>query len=71
MIYREALRHEYEEPKRWEIKEINSIMNTCIEGWEKVSSHRFSKYGPQRGWRRKTDQGFLPLPDNVELPFKE
>ena len=39
MIYREALRHEYEEPKQWEIKEINSIMNTCIEGWEKISSH--------------------------------
>ena len=27
------MRHEYEEPKQWEIKEINSIMNTCIAGW--------------------------------------
>ena len=72
MIYREALRHEYEEPKQWEIKEINSIMNTCIEGWEKISSHRFGKYGLQRGWKRRGDiQGFTPLPDNAQTPFKE
>ena len=72
MIYREALRHEYEEPKQWEIKEINSIMNTCIEGWEKISSHRFVRYGLQRGWKRRTDiQGFTPLPDNAQLPFKK
>lgn len=70
MIYREALRHEYEEPKQWEIKEINSIMNTCIEGWEKISSHRFGKYGLQRGWKRRSDiQGFTPLSDNAQTPF--
>ena len=47
-------------------------MNTCIEGWEKISSHRFGKYGLQRGWKRETDtQGFSTLPDNVQLPFKE
>ena len=70
MIYREALRHDYEEPKQWEIREINSIMNTCIGGWEKVSSHRFNKYGLQRGWKRKTDgQGFTPLPDSAQTPF--
>ena len=70
MIYREALRHEYEEPKQWEIKEINSIMNTCINGWEKISSHRFGRYGLQRGWKRKTDtQGFELLPDNAKIPF--
>lgn len=72
MIYREALRHEYEEPKRWEINEINDIMNTCIEGWEKVNSHRFGKYGLQRGWKRRTNmQGFSSLPDNAKTPFKE
>ena len=70
MIYREALRHEYEEPKQWEIKEINSIMNTCIDGWEKISSHRFDRYGLQRGWKHKADsQGFSSLPDNVQTPF--
>ena len=71
MVYREALRHEYEEPKQWEIREINSIMNTCIDGWEKVSSHRFNKYGLQRGWKRKTDgQGFMPLPENSQTLFE-
>ena len=72
MIYREALRHEYEEPKRWEINEINDIMNTCIEGWEKVNSHRFDKgYGRQRGWRRKSDRGgFSSIPKDVQTPFE-
>ena len=71
MIYREALRHEYEEPKQWEIKEINSIMNTCIDGWEKVTSHRFSRYGLQRGWKRRTDnRGFVSLPDSAQTPFE-
>ena len=73
MIYREALRHEYEEPKRWEINEINDIMNTCIEGWEKVNSHRFDKgYGRQRGWRRKSDSGgFFSISKDAETPFEK
>lgn len=72
MIYRKALRHEYEEPKRWEINEINDIMNTCIEGWEKVNSHRFDKgYGRQRGWKRKSDGGeFSSIPQDVQTPFE-
>ncbi len=56
MVYKEALRHEYDTPKDWELKEINNVMNHSISGWEKVSSHRFSKYGTQRGWKRITDK---------------
>lgn len=49
-----------------------TAMNTCIEGWEKISSHRFGKYGLQRGWKRRTDmQEFSSLPDNAKTPFKE
>ena len=72
MIYREALRHETEEPKQWEIREINSIVNDSITGWEAITStHRFADYGIQRGWRRKTDAlGFHPLPEGVEPPFQ-
>lgn len=71
MIYREALHHETEEPKQWEIREINSIVNDSINGWEAIAStHRFADYGIQRGWRRKTDAlGFHPLPEGVEPPF--
>lgn len=37
------------------------IHQECVEkhildnGWEKISSHRFDKYGLQRGWKRRTD----------------
>ena len=72
MVYKEALRHEYDTPKDWELKEINNVMNHSISGWEKVSSHRFSKYGTQRGWKRITDiSRFHKIPDGTGLPFGE
>lgn len=71
MIYREALHHEYDEPKQYEIREINDIMNNSIEGWQKAPQHRFKDYGRQAGWKRETDSnGFLPMPENEELPFE-
>ena len=33
-LYTEALHHAFEEPKQWEIREINEIMNNCIDGWK-------------------------------------
>ena len=71
MIYREALKHELEEPKQWEIREINGIMNDSIDGWNAITStHRFAKYGIQRGWKRVTnDDGMYPVPDGVKIPF--
>ena len=70
MIYREALHHEYDEPKQYELREINSIMNNSIIGWEKAPQHRFREYGRQGSWKRKTDEnGFVSLPDNAELSF--
>ena len=29
-LYKEALNHTFDEPKQWEIREINEIMNQCI-----------------------------------------
>ena len=70
MIYREALKHEYEEPKQYEIREINDIMNHSVEGWVKAPQHRFKEYGRQTGWRRATDNnGFVSVADDVKLPF--
>ena len=61
-IYAEALNHAFDEPKQWEIREINDIMNSSIDGWTPFSNPRyFAKYGRQRGWER------IPPPDN-ELP---
>ena len=70
MIYREALKHEYEEPKQYEIREINDIMNHSVEGWVKAPQHRFKEYGRQTGWRRVTDNnGFITVADDMKLPF--
>ena len=53
------LSHTFDEPKQWEIREINETMNNSIEGWTPFSNPRiFSKYGRQRGWER------TPLPGN-------
>ena len=70
MLYKEALHHEYEEPKQYEIREINDIMNHSIEGWKKSPQHRFKEYGRQASWKRENSNGeFLPIPEDEELPF--
>ena len=71
LLYREALGHEHDEPKQWELREIGDILNNSIIGWEVGPQHRFKKYGPQRSWKRITDEnGFVKLSDDSELPFK-
>lgn len=71
MIYRDALGRDSDNPKQWELQEIGNIMNNSIEGWEKGPQHRFADYGQQRCWKRtKPRDEFLPVPDEVELPFK-
>jgi len=70
MIYKEALNHECDEPKQWELREINDIMNNSIEGWCADKQHRFDRYGQQRSWKRnESEDGFVKVPDGQELPF--
>ena len=75
LIYAEALNHSFDEPKQWEIREINEIMNNSI----------VAKYGRQRGWERAASGNELSatgsdLPDGfrelteeevqqIEIPF--
>ena len=60
-LYREALGHEYDEPKQWELREINDIMNNVVKGWRAFSNprHFLKPYLRQKGWERD-------LPDNEE-----
>ena len=80
-LYREALGHEYDEPKQWELREINDIMNNVVKGWRAFSNPRhFPKpYLRQKGWERdlpdneetdNEDGKFIPLSD-VELEQME
>ena len=81
-LYKEALNHAFDEPKQWEIREINEIMNQCITGWRYFPNPRmFSEYGRQKGWEREnpaTDSGnpsekmmdgFVEVTEQMELPF--
>ena len=70
MIFCEALGHEGDDPKPWELREINSIMNQSVTGWTPIATHRFTKYGSQRGWKRVTDaDGFVKAPEQMKLPL--
>ena len=84
MLYKEALDHEYKEPQRWETNEICESVNQMIAdgtltGWRYFDQpKRFFKYGSQKGWERvtenvnegvSTDDGFLPVPEQMQLPF--
>ena len=81
-LYREALNHAFDEPKQWEIREINEIMNQCVTGWTYFSNPRsFAGYGRQKGWEREraaTDSGshaaeipdgFVEITEQIEMPF--
>ena len=77
-IYAEALNHPFDEPKQWEIREINEIMNNSVEGWTAFSNPRiFGKYGRQRGWERTVSSNEIlatgsNLPDGfVEVTEEE
>lgn len=60
-LFREALRHEYEEPRRWQLHNINEIMNTIVSGWKPFTNPRmFEGYGRQRGWERAGPGNELP-----------
>ena len=49
LLYHEALGR-FEEPKTWEIREINEIMNQSVTGWTAYPNPRsYRKYGKQRG----------------------
>ena len=81
-LYKEALNHAFDEPKQWEIREINEIMNQCVTGWTYFSNPRsFAGYGRQNGWeceRSATDSdnhaaeipdGFVEITEQIEMPF--
>ena len=81
-LYKEALNHAFDEPKQWEIREINEIMNQCVTGWMYFSNPRsFAGYGRQKGWEREraaTDSGnhaaeipdgFVEITEQIEMPF--
>ncbi|OLA41959.1 MAG: virulence-associated protein E [Firmicutes bacterium CAG:24053_14] len=81
-LYKEALNHAFDEPKQWEIREINEIMNQCVTGWTYFSNPRsFAGYGRQKGWDRERAAtggvnqaaeipgGIVEIAEQIEMPF--
>ena len=68
MLYREALGNGLSEPKQQELREIGSIMNDSVTGWEKGAQHRFEIYGQQRSWRRVKAEAFPLIEEQLALP---
>ena len=81
-LYKEALNHAFDEPKQWEIREINEIMNQCVTDWTYFSNPRsFAGYGRQKGWKREKaatgsgnqaveiPDGFVEITEQIEMPF--
>lgn len=81
MIYEKALRNDYKEPKPWDLKEINDIMNHNINGWVKHPTKgnqvRIEGYGRQRAWDRNVNKevssnDFISVDavsSQMEIPF--
>ena len=75
-LFKEALGHTYDEPKRWQLHNINEIMNTVVTGWKPFSNPRmFAGYGRQKGWERDVsgnEDGFVEMTEEecrqLELP---
>ncbi len=74
-LFKEALGHTYDEPKRWQLHNINEIMNTVVTGWkpfsdpdvrriwqaEGLGTGRFrQRTARQRRWICGTDRGRMP-----------
>ena len=73
-LFKEALGHTYDEPKRWQLHNINEIMNTVVTGWKPFSNPRmFAGYGRQKGWERDASGNELPGNEDgfVELSEEE
>lgn len=74
MLYVEALGHsDAELMADWESTSIGEIINQSLKDeYQRISSHRFSKYGTQRAWVRVKENEFRRLSpeEEKELPFK-
>ena len=73
-LFKEALGHTFDQPKRWQLHNINEIMNTVVTGWKPFSNPRmFAGYGRQKGWERDVSGNELPGNEDgfVELSEEE
>lgn len=54
-------------PDKKLIREVNQIMNNCVEGWLRGTTHRFDKLGKQRCYMRNPE--FILIDEQETNPF--
>ena len=81
LLFAEALKHAYDEPLDWQLRDICQIMNSgiadgTIRGWKAYKNpKRYKEYGSQKGWERVNQtleggDGFVSVPEQMEIPFR-
>ena len=74
MLAYEALGYsQYDQIKKSDSNRISEMMHHNPD-WEAVGTRTFSKYGRARAWKRKSDKssddGFVTVPEQMEIPFE-
>ena len=69
MLWREALKNEYSEPKRADIRAIHDIMRNAVAGWVPAGRQRCGEYGVQRCYEKALKFEVVPENEQNQLPF--
>ena len=67
MIWREALKHLYEDPTRKQVNELHNMMRNSITGWTYIGKQSVADYGIQRAYKRQNER--IVNDDIGEIPF--
>lgn len=62
-VWQEVLGH-FDNPPKFETVKINKALSK-LDGWEKVSTIRFGKFGTQRGYKRKQNDATINVNNGV------
>ena len=69
MLWREALKNEFGDPKQHDIRTIHDIMRNSIVGWLPVGRQKCGDYGVQRSYEKVAEFVEVPPEDEKKLPF--
>ena len=69
MLWREALKIEYAEPRAADIRAIHDIMRNAVVGWLPVGRQRCGDYGVQRCYEKEAKFEEIPENEENQLPF--
>ena len=66
MLWKEALKHEFEKFEKRDINRIHEIMKNNVAGWRYIGKQRCDEYGVQRSYEQI--KSFVEA-ESDEIPF--